>query len=93
MLADLDLGLDEGPDHVNGEENEDGEDEVEKEVKAGVGQLSTDGLDAHIGDGSRALDSGEHVPVATTDLTSLAGRADDGVLEANSKSAQLVTWE
>ena len=92
-LAGLDLGLDEGPDGVNGEEHADGEDETEKEIEAGVGQLGTDGLDAHLGDGSRALNPGERELVATTDLIPLAGRADDGVLEANSKSEQLVTWK
>ena len=92
-LAGLDLGLDEGPDRVDGEEHEDGEDETEKEVKAGVGQLSTEGLDAHAGDGSRAFDAGEPEPVATTDLIPLAGGANDGVLESNLKSVQLIAWE
>ena len=92
-LAGLDPGLDEGPEGVNREEHEDGEDKAEKEVKARVGQLGTDGLDAHLGDGNRALDPGGPAPVATTNLIPLTGRANDGVLEANSKSAQFVTWE
>ena len=92
-LTGLDLGLDEGPDGINGEEHEDGEGEPEKEVEAGVGQLGTDGLDVHLGDGSRALDPGEPVPVSTTDLIPIVGRANDGVLEANSKSVHLSTWE
>lgn len=87
-LAGLDLGLDEGADSVNGEEHEDREDEAEKEVEAGVSQLGTDGLDAHLGDGSRTPDAGKLVPVATTDLGPFAGRIDDRVLEANAKSIQ-----
>ena len=63
-----------------------------KGVEGGVGQFGTDGLDVHLGDGSQALDAGEPVPVATTDLIPLAGRTDDGALEANPKSVQLVTW-
>ena len=91
--AGLDPGLDEGPEGVNREEHKDGEDKAGKEVKAGVGQLRTDGLDAHLGDGSRVLDPSGAAPIATTDLIPLMGRANDGVLEANSKSAQFVTWE
>ena len=85
-LAGLDLGLDEGSDSVNGEQHEGGEDKTKKEIEAVVGQLCTDSLDAHVGDGRRVLDAGERVLVATTDLTPLAGRADDGVLGASSKS-------
>ena len=92
-LAGLDLGLDEGPDSASGEEHEDGKDETEKKVEARVGQLGTDGLDAHLGNGSQALDPGEPVPVSTTDLIPIVGRANDGVLEANSKSVHLSTWE
>ena len=92
-LAGSDIGLDGGPGGVNREEHADSENETEKEIEAGVGQLSTDGLDAHLGDRCRALDASEPVPVATTDLIPLAGRANDRMLEANSKSAQLVTWE
>ena len=91
-LAGLDIGLGGGPSGVNEEEHADGENETEKEIEAGVGQLGTDGLDVHLGDGSRALDANEPVPVATTDLIPLAGRTDDGTLEANPKSVQLVTW-
>ena len=90
-LAGLDLGLDKGADSVNGEEHEDREEETGKEVEAGASQLGTDGLDAHLGDGSRTHDAGELVLVATTDLTPFAGRIDDRVLEANAKSIQWVT--
>lgn len=73
----LDLGLNEGTDGVNGEEHHSGEDETE-EVEAGVSQLSTDGLDTHIGNGKWLLEASE--PVAATDLVPFGSRVDDGVL-------------
>ena len=85
-FASLDFGLDEGADGVDGEEHDDGEDETEEEVKAGVSQLITDGPDA-VGDGSRLLEGRDHtVLVVAADLTPFAGRVDDGVLKANMQS-------
>jgi len=82
-LAGLDSGLDEGADGVDGEEHDDGEDETEEEVKAGVSHLSTDGLDAHIVDHARLLEEGGlTVLVVTADLAPFVRRVDDGVLEA-----------
>jgi len=87
--AGLDLGLDEGTDGVDGEEHDKGEDETEEEVEAGVSQLGTDGLDAHLGDGSRLLEgSNLTVLVVTTDLAPFVSRVDDGVLKANAKLIQ-----
>ena len=55
--AGPDPGLDKGPKGVNREEHKDGEDKAEKEVEAGVGQLGTDGLDAHLG-----MEAGSSIP-------------------------------
>jgi len=88
--AGLDPGLDEGADGVDGEEHHESEDETKEEVEAGVSQLSTDRLDAHLGDGSRLLErSNLTVLVVTADLAPLVSRVDDGVLEANAK---LIQW-
>ena len=87
--ACLDLGLDEGTDGVDGEEHGEGEDETEEEVEAGVSQFITDGLEAHLGDGSRLLEGGgQTVPVGTTGLVPLFSRVNDGVLKANTKLIQ-----
>jgi len=89
-LAGLDLGLDESADGVDGEEHGNGEDETKEEVEAGMGQLITDGLDAHLGDEAWLLeDSAFTVHVVTTDLAPFVRRVDDGVLKAN---AQLIQW-
>ena len=87
--AGLDLGLDEGTDGVDGEEHDKSEEETE-EVEAGMSQLGTDGLDAHLGNSSRPLEgSNLAVPVATTGLVPFRYRVDDGVLKANAK---LIQW-
>jgi len=87
--AGLDLRLDEGPDGADGEEHHESEDETEERVEAGVSQLSTDRLDAHLGDGSRLLErSNLTVLVVTADLAPLVRRVDDGVLKANAKLIQ-----
>ena len=83
-LAGLDLGPDEGPNGVDGEEHHDSEDEAEEKVEAGVSQLSTDGLDAHIGDGSQLLEATDRtVFAAIAGLGPFTGRIDDGVLKVN----------
>jgi len=88
-LASLDPGLDEGANGVNGEEHDDGEDETEEEVEAGVSQLGTDGLDAHLGDSNRLLEGSDLVVlVVTADLAPFVRRVDDGVLEANGQLIQ-----
>ena len=84
--AGLDLGLDEGTDGVDGEEHGEGEDETEEEVEAGMSQLGTDGLDAHLRDGSWLLEGRNlTVLVITADLAPFVSRVDDGVLNANTK--------
>ena len=78
-------------DSVSGEEHGDSKDETEKKVKAGVGQLGTDGLDVYLRDGNQTLDASKPVPVSTTGLIPIVGRANDRMLEANSKLVHLST--
>ena len=90
-LAGLNPGLNEGADGVDGEEHDDGEDETKEEVEAGMSQLSTDGFDANLRDGSRLIEGSDlAVPVVTTDLAPFVRRVDDGVLKANT---QLIQWK
>ena len=92
-LAGLDPGLDEGADGVDGEEHHDGKDEAEEEVEGGMGDFSTDGLDAHIGDSGQVLEAGDPVLVVTTNLAPFGSRVDDGVLKANMRLIQRDVWE
>ena len=55
-LAGLDPGFDGDTDGVDGEEHDDGENETEEVVQAGVSQLGTDGLGTHIWDGSSLIE-------------------------------------
>jgi len=83
-LTGLDPGLDEGADGIDGEEHDDGKNETEEEVEAGVSHLSTDSLDAHVWDHARLLeDSGLTVLVVAADLAPFPRRVDDGVLKKN----------
>jgi hypothetical protein len=87
--AGLDPGLDEGTDGVDEEEHDEGENETEEEVEAGMSQLSTDGFDAHLSDGSRLLEGSDRtVLVVTTDLAPFVSRVDYGVLQANVRLIQ-----
>jgi hypothetical protein len=51
-----------------------------------VSQLFTDGVDAHLGDGSGLLEGTDAEPIATAGLSPFAGRVDDGVLKASVRS-------
>ena len=83
-LTGLDPGLDEGADGVDGEEHDDGEDETEEKVEAGVSHLSTDSLDAHLGDRGRCFQGRDlTVLVVTTDFAPFVRRVDDGVLKTD----------
>lgn len=85
-LASLELGLDEGTNVVEGEEHHDSKDETVEEVEGGVSQLFTDGVDAHLGNGSGLLEGINAEPIATAGLGPFAGRADDGILKASVRS-------